>query len=314
LKEVLQRALGWRLEQSDLSGLTTLRLFSGASDGCKGLWIDRYGPLVVVSLYRSELVAHKKLMVEFLEKNFPGVEVLFKIKGSDQSFQAELNGLSQREFICSELGCDYKIKTELEHDFGLFIDTHAARHWLSEHAEGKEILNLFSYSCAFGVVGMKYGAKQVTNIDPNRSYLDWGKSNAQLNHLDFRNLCDPAQKYLPRHCRRLKEGKDQTYDIVIADPPAFLVGRGDDRLGRKLWPKLLDWFVEMRPKTIILICNDRSFRLGREMKPYFSDRLQGKYALKQLDHRADLKGQNVLALTMQEDYLPPDIFIAQRRG
>lgn len=307
----LQAALDWRETKKGLQSITTLRLFSGASDGIKGFWIDRYGSLLVISLYDEKLISQKHALIEFFSHRNPEFQVLFKIKTSE-GFLADFSHLSDREFICEELSCRYKIKTDIEHDFGLFIDTFVAREWLSQQADQSDVLNLFSYTCAFGVVGKKYGAKQVTNIDPSQDYLAWGKHNAELNDLDFRNLCDPAQKYLPRHIRRLKEGKDNAYDIVISDPPAFLVGRGDDRLGRKVWPKLLEWFLEMSPKQIVLICNDRSFRQNRELKSYFTSGLQQKYKLSQLNHRSDILGQNFDQLTRLDDYLPPEIYIAQK--
>jgi 23S rRNA G2069 N7-methylase RlmK/C1962 C5-methylase RlmI len=305
----IEQALSWRERQNELKGLSTLRLFCGASDGIKNLWIDRYGSLLVISLYAEHLNQHKNDLIQFFKKQNSEYQILFKVK-TNSGFVSDASHLEKAEFICEELSCHYKIKTDIEHDFGLFIDTFAARQWLCGHAKTNQVLNLFAYTCAFAVVGKKYGAKQVTNIDPNQDYLSWGKKNAELNNLDFRNLCDPAQKYLPRHIRRLTEGKDEPYDVIISDPPAFLVGRGDDRLGRKVWPKLLEWFNEMQTKYMVLICNDRSFRQNRDLKAYFKTGLNQKYRLSQLEHRCDILGQDFNQLLLQDDYLPPEIYVA----
>lgn len=309
LPEKLKQALAWREQQATLKHLKALRLFCGASDGVKGLWIDRYGSLVVISLYDEALREQQEAFVDFFAQLDPELQVMFKLK-TPKGFVSERKYMHDKEFYCEELSCRYKIKTDIEHDFGLFIDTFSARQWLSENVQKQNVLNLFAYTCAFAVVGKKYGAAQVTNIDPNQDYLNWGKQNAELNQLDFRNLCDPAQKYLPRHIRRLSEGKDQVYDIVIADPPAFLVGRGDDRLGRKLWPKLLEWFLQMQTRQMVLICNDRSFRNQRDLREFFNFGLKKQYRIEQLQHRKDVLGQNFEALSQQDDYLPPDIFVA----
>ena len=309
--ELVKKALDWRANFQNSDKSSTLRLFCGTSDGLKGLWIDRYGELIIVSLYQSHLIKLKKSILVFFHELNPKFEVLFKIK-TTKGFDSDLSSLEHREFECEELGCRYIIKTDIKHDFGLFIDTYTARRWLREHSRNRSILNLFSYTCAFAVVGKKYDAGQVTNIDPNKDYLNWGKMNAAINQLDFRNLCDSAQKYLARHVRRLKKGKDQVYDIVIADPPAFLIGRGDDRLGRKVWPKLLEWFGETKSEYFILICNDRSFRQGRDLKHFFSEGLGRHYQLTQLEHSLDVLGQNFNRLQLDDDYLPPDIFIASK--
>lgn len=312
LRKLIEQAINWRKEKNSSKLKSTQRLFSGASDGVKGLWVDRYGDLIVINLYQEELLSKIDVLKNNFLKTFPDSQVLFKIK-QEKGFKALTTYLKEVEFICEEGGCQFIIKTDIEHDFGLFLDTYVARSWLAEEVKGKSVLNLFSYTCAFGVVGMKHEASQVTNIDPSKEYLSWGKANAKLNNLDFRNLCDPAQKYLPRHIRRISEGKDERYDIVIADPPAFLVGRGDDRLGRKIWPKLLDWFLDMQPHKIILICNDRSFRQTRDMRRYFMEGLDGKYDLIKLHHGDDLLGQNYDRLLEENDYLPPDIYIATKK-
>lgn len=311
LRKLLEQAIDWRKEKSSGALKGTQRLFSGASDGVKGLWVDRYGDLIVINLYQKELHPKLEVLKSYFLNISPNAEVLFKIK-QEKGFKALTTYLDKDEFVCEEGECQYIIKTDIEHDFGLFLDTYVARDWLAKEAMAKSVLNLFSYTCAFGVVGMKHEASQVTNIDPSKEYLAWGKANAKLNRLDFRNLCDPAQKYLPRHIRRISEGKDERYDIVISDPPAFLVGRGDDRLGRKIWPKLLDWFQEMQPHQIVLICNDRSFRQTRDMRSYFTEGLGGEYDLAELHHGDDLLGQNYDRLLSENDYLPPDIYIATK--
>ena len=55
----------------------------------------------------------------------------------------------------------------------------------------------------------------------------------------MRVLPDKAQDHLARHLRRLaRDPHRANYDLVIVDPPAFGIGRGNERVLRLLWPEL----------------------------------------------------------------------------
>ena len=211
-------------------------------------------------------------------------------------------------FTCRENQRQYLVRPTTEHDIGLFLDTHAAREWVSSHAKGRNILNLFAYTCAFGVAGVQGGGR-VTNIDPNPDYLQWGKDNAKLNDLDFRNLKDTTQKYLARHVRRVKEETDQPYDLIITDPPAFLVGRGKDRLGRKIWPTMLEHMEQSRCSQFLLICNDRSFLSQRPWHPFLREHLKEHYTFKDLPQSMDVLGQQK-SRGHDPHYHPPMVTVA----
>jgi len=47
---------------------------------------------------------------------------------------------------------------------------------------------------------------------------------------------------------------------VIVDPPAFGIGRGNERVLRLLWPDLFASLLAMKPRTLVLLSNDKAFR------------------------------------------------------
>lgn len=210
---------------------------------------------------------------------------------------------------CESLGLQWEIRPDIRHDFGLFLDTHSSRVWIEKVSKSKRVLNLFAYTCAFGLVAAKGEASHITNIDASKTYLDWGRLNATENQLDFRNLEDTVQKYMARHLRRLDSGKDVPYDITIADPPAFLVGRGDDRLGRKLWPNLLEQLDQSGSEQLLLINNDRSFLKNRSWRAYVSEHLP-HFELQELPHTPDCEGQYPKGV--DPHYTVPEVLIARR--
>jgi 23S rRNA (cytosine1962-C5)-methyltransferase len=81
------------------------------------------------------------------------------------------------------------------------------------------VLNLFAYTCSFGVSASLGGAQRVLNLDLSRPYLQWGQQNYRLNELnpdphDF--VYGDTFDWLGRLARR-----DSRFDLVIVDPPSF---------------------------------------------------------------------------------------------
>jgi 23S rRNA G2069 N7-methylase RlmK/C1962 C5-methylase RlmI len=166
--------------------------------------------------------------------------------------------------VGTERGLKFEIGTDPAHDFGLFLDAAKARAFVREAAQGQRVLNLFSYAGAFGIAAAVGGALEVTNVDPNRDYLAWSLRNAKLNGVAMRVLPDTAQAFLAKHLRRMaREPQRAGYDLVIVDPPAFGVGRGNERVLRLLWPQLFESLRAMKPAQVILMCNDKSFQSRR---------------------------------------------------
>jgi 23S rRNA G2069 N7-methylase RlmK/C1962 C5-methylase RlmI len=91
--------------------------------------------------------------------------------------------------------------------------------------------------------------------------LAWSLRNAALNGVKMRVLPDTAQDHLAKHLRRLARNPEQaSYDLVIVDPPAFGVGRGNERVLRLLWPDLFASLRTMTPRQLVLMSNDKAFR------------------------------------------------------
>jgi 23S rRNA (cytosine1962-C5)-methyltransferase len=124
-----------------------------------------------------------------------------------------------------EHGVRYLARPNSGLSVGLFLDMREVRAWVREVAAGRRVLNLFAYTCAFGVCATLTGAKRVLNIDLSRSALEWGRTNYTLNSCpidpyDF--VRGDALDWLKRFARR-----GEQFDLVIVDPPSFSTsGRG----------------------------------------------------------------------------------------
>lgn len=110
-------------------------------------------------------------------------------------------------------------KSDSGQSLGLFLDQRLQRTWVNNHSEQKSVLNLFSYTCAFSVAAAVGKAVQVTSVDTNKNFLNWGKENFALNSIDaqkFLFFCRDSQTFIKQSLQ-----KGQSYDIIVCDPPSF---------------------------------------------------------------------------------------------
>lgn len=117
---------------------------------------------------------------------------------------------------------------------GLFLDARPMRAWVRQNSEERRVLNLFSYTAAFGVAAARGGARSTTNIDLVPSALERGKANYQLNDLpiDARgHVRSDVFKFLNKARKR-----GSTWDLVIVDPPPVPT-KGRGRGGRGFDPR-----------------------------------------------------------------------------
>ncbi len=309
----LSEAFAFR-ENLITQGTDTLRLYSGLSDGTDGLFVDRFAGFISATLYDPLMAGAAAALAASLESLFPGAAVLVKARKDAFTNQYEYlhNPLWRREQVLTscEGGLRYEIHSDPRHDYGLYTDTKAARSALAAESGGKTILNLFSYTCAFAVAATEAGGKPV-NIDPSRDYLDWGGRNAALNKQTFLRYVDTTQGYLARHLRRLESGKDKPYDICVMDPPAFLVGRGSERLARNMWKLWADQLKKCQCRRFMLVFNDKSPQNRKEQQETLLKIFDYAIQFEELAQSPDVLGQQ---LTGNQDsfYLSPSVFWAIR--
>ena len=102
---------------------------------------------------------------------------------------------------------------------------------MREWAEGREVLDCFSYTGAFGIYALKYGASGVTWVESSPDALRLVRRNAELNRLDLRRPDEiPEDAFL-----RLRRYRDsgRRFDLIILDPPKFASSKSQvEKAGR----------------------------------------------------------------------------------
>lgn len=125
-----------------------------------------------------------------------------------------------------ESGLRFELRATSGQSPGLFLDQRLNRQWVRQQASGGSILNLFAYTGGFGIAALAAGASEVVQVDVSRPYLDWSKSNAQINGLE-----DDRCEYSAVDSRLLVDGchrRGRQFDGIICDPPSFGRSRRKD--------------------------------------------------------------------------------------
>ena len=118
----------------------------------------------------------------------------------------------------SEHGLSYEVALLPNRNTGLFLEAREARRWVKEHSQGRRVLNLFAYTCAFGVAAAAGGARSTANVDAVPGVLARGKRNYLLNALpvDGRTFWESD---VLKALRKVKKSGGAFDGIVLHPPP-----------------------------------------------------------------------------------------------
>jgi 23S rRNA (cytosine1962-C5)-methyltransferase len=236
LENTLELALAARRALRFPSPETTCyRLVHGAADGIEGLTVDVYDGWLVASLYTDERGAREERWLDALaELGFRGVYLKHRPKQANELAADErrercpphaVRGESAPDvLVVKESGIAYEVRLGDGLSTGLFLDQRDNRARLRGSANDKTVLNLFSYTCAFGVAAAVGGARATTNMDVAKPVLERGRRNYELAGLELAShtfLARDVLDALPRLAR-----KPDRFDVVVLDPPSYASAKG----------------------------------------------------------------------------------------
>ena len=214
--------------------LTALRWVHGAADGFEDVTVDRFGPVAVVSLYRTFSNDEERRLTEaiaalpgiasvYLKRRPKEARVVANTKLDALAPEVPASGEPISRLVAYEGGRPHIIRPDQGLSVGLYLDMRDTRSWLLEHVRGARVLNLFAYTCAFGLVAHAGGAARAVNVDASRRVLDWGEENLREGggtpeRRDF--IAGDAFDWLRRFGRQ-----QERFEVVILDPPGFATTR-----------------------------------------------------------------------------------------
>lgn len=204
------------------SGTDSARVVFSEADGVPGLVADRYGDTVVVQLTTTGADAWRDVIADALFA-LPGVRCVYERSDADVR---EREGLEPRigllrgtdpdpDLVAHEGPWRYVVDVAGGHKTGFYLDQRDARAAIARVAEGRRVLNVFSYTGAFSVVAAGRGAASVLSIDSSGPALDVARRNGEVNGLDVGELMEADAFTALRGLR----DRARQYDLIALDPP-----------------------------------------------------------------------------------------------
>jgi len=203
------------------------RLFHGRGgcyEGWKDVTIDSIDTILLVTLFYKLETSIEDSFFKILKhhiKTSRHTTILIQ-RRYDKEFPIEiLEGKLLEENFALEDGIKIELNLKNNQNNGYFADMKNGRAFIKSISQNKNVLNLFSYTCAFSLFAIKGGANYVTNVDMAKRALSTGRENHHLNKLSTKNVSFMPYNIL-KSFSRIK--KNSPYDIIIIDPPTLQKG------------------------------------------------------------------------------------------
>lgn len=293
----IRTALGFRKIFFNNPETTAFRVFNGEGDGVGGVTIDNFDGYYLFNWYSEGIYQFRDAMIEALSQLVEYKAIYekkrFASKGKyieDDDFVMGERG--QFPILVKENGMTFAVYLNEGAMVGIFLDQRKVRQLIRDHyADGKTVLNTFSYTGAFSVAAALGGATKTTSVDlANRSYSKTIEQ-LSLNGIDYEAqdiIVEDIFKYF-KYAHR----KEITFDMVILDPPSFARSKKNVFSADKDYTRLLKEAIGVTNRDGIIVASTNSAAFGMDKFKGFIDR-----AFKEAGHKYKLLEQ----FTLPQDF------------
>jgi len=247
-----------RLPHFDEAQTNAWRWINGESDGFPALVLDRYADVLVLKLYSGVWLPRLEEVLDWLRSEFEARAVVLRLSRNIQDLARERWGLSEgclvgeteNLVVFRENGIRFEAEVLQGQKTGFYLDQRDNRARVQELAEGREVLNVFSFSGGFSLYAARGGAKRVTDLDISRHALDSARRNFALN--DWAAQV-PHELVQGDAFEWLASGPPRSFDLIICDPPS-LARREVDREGaiRAYYSLAVSCLRRLRPGGVLV--------------------------------------------------------------
>ncbi|HON17554.1 MAG TPA: class I SAM-dependent rRNA methyltransferase [Salinivirgaceae bacterium] len=200
------------------------RLVHGEGDGLPGLIIDIYNQTAVVQ-FHSIGVWKEREKIKSALINLLGKDLKTIYNKSESTMPNAYKSEIINEFwmgadtngIVSEYGLKFLVDWEEGQKTGFFIDQRENRRLVQQYSDGRKVCNMFGYTGGFSVYAMAGNAKSVDTVDISKSAVEKSTQNVNLN---FPNISS-HRAIVADGFDFLDDCSNNSYDLIILDPPAF---------------------------------------------------------------------------------------------
>ncbi|MCE4601583.1 MAG: class I SAM-dependent rRNA methyltransferase [Desulfurococcales archaeon] len=240
-----------------------MRLVNSDGDLLSGLIIDVYGDVAVLQSSSWAIDPH----IEYIAK------VLSRLAGSRHVFNKSTQrsrkdiGLEpvvewiigrKREVIIEEAGAKFIVDVVNGQKTGFFLDQRMNRLELRRYV-GSKVLDVFSYTGAFGIHAAMEGARIVVFVEEDPTAARILRRNLEINRIERYKIYNTSIWSM----RRLED----RFDTITVDPPAFIQRGDQDSINRgiKAYRRAYSWSLKhSTPGSTVAYLSSCSYFLTRD--------------------------------------------------
>lgn len=245
---------------------TAFRVFNGEGDGFGGLTIDYYDGFYLLSWYSEGVYTFKEDVIAALQN-------VAECKGIYQKKRFDTKGqyIEEDDFVAGERGEFPLIVKENNVNFavylndgamtGIFLDQRDVRNALKEkYAEGKTVLNTFSYTGAFSVAAAMGGAVKTTSVDLAKRSNSKTIEQFSVNGIDYESQDILVMDVF--HYFKYAKRKELKFDVVVLDPPSFARSKKYTFSTSKDYTNLMREAIAITEKDGLIVASTNSASFG----------------------------------------------------
>lgn len=210
---------------------TMRRIVASESDFLPGLIIDQYNDTLVFQILTVGMERLRSDIIHVLKNIFDPKNI---VERSDEAVRKKEGLLPRKEIILGDLaavqavkahesGSVYEIDCWSGHKTGFYLDQRTNRSEIQANADGRRVLNCFSFSGGFTVAAFQGGAKSVISVDESQDALTIAARNCANN-----GFGDKPQEFVRadvfKYLRTLV-AEHEKFDLIVLDPPKFVSDR-----------------------------------------------------------------------------------------
>ncbi|GGF99385.1 class I SAM-dependent rRNA methyltransferase [Pontibacter amylolyticus] len=224
-KSKVQQAYDYRkrLGLVDNPHTDVYRLVYAEGDGVPGLIVDVYKDTAVIQTHSVGMYSVREHVAKGLQEIYgPHLKAVYDksaeslpAKSPVQAVNGYLFGESSGGVIATENEHQFFVDWESGQKTGFFIDQRENRELLARYVKDKTVLNTFCYTGGFSVYALNAGAKEVHSVDVSKKAIELTIKNGQLSQAPDRHEAFAVDTF------EFLKGKEDRYDVIILDPPAF---------------------------------------------------------------------------------------------
>jgi len=242
------------------------RLVFGESDGLPGLVLDRYGDILVGQIATAGMEALKETVAAAARALLSPAVLYWKNDSAARQLEQlpqvaqTAFGEAPAEITAVEGALRFNAPLSQGQKTGWFYDQTDNRARFVRYLWPRvRVLDVCSYSGAWGITALKAGAGAATCLDSSETALEFARRNAAANGVSLETTRGDAFEAM----KALHE-RGERFDVVVLDPPAFIKRKKDIPQGQAAYRKLNQLALALIERDGLLVSCSCSYHLAPE--------------------------------------------------